>query len=299
MDRFELLEKLGEGTYGIVYKARDVNTEDTLALKQIRLDANDEGIPSTAIREISILKHLQHPNIVCLYDVILSNQKLNLVFEFLDQDLKKYLDARGSRGINPTTIRSFLWQLLKGIAYCHEKRVLHRDLKPQNLLINRKGELKLADFGLARCFGIPVRSFTHEVVTLWYRSPEVLLGSRHYSTPIDLWSAGCIFAEMASSRALFPGKNNQDQLLKIFQMLGTPTLKDWPGMAKLPEFRANYPVFEARSLTKLFSMSEAAHDLLRTLLQYNPANRISAERAMEHRYFKVGESARVTGEMCE
>jgi len=239
MPRFRRLEKLGEGTYGVVYKARDVQTGETVALKKIRLDAEEGGIPSTAMREISLLKQLQHPNIVRLYDVILTDQKLTLVFEFLDQDLKKYIDSFGDSGLDAPTTKSFLWQLLKGINHCHENRVLHRDLKPQNLLINRDGELKLADFGLARSFGIPVRSYTHEVVTLWYRSPEVLLGSRHYSTPIDMWSVGCIFAEIASGRPLFRGRNEKDQLLRIFKVLGTPTLYDWPGMAALPKYKQN------------------------------------------------------------
>jgi len=286
MDRFKRLEKLGEGTYGVVYKARDVNTGDTLALKKIRLDAEDEGIPSTAIREISLLKQLQHPNIVRLYDVILTDQKLTLVFEFLDQDLKKYLDSFGDNGLDARTTKSFLRQLLQGICHCHENRVLHRDLKPQNLLINREGELKLADFGLARSFGIPVRSYTHEVVTLWYRSPEVLLGSRHYSTPIDLWSVGCIFAEIASGRPLFPGRNDKDQLLRIFKVLGTPTLDDWPGMAELPQYQQNYTVYKRQSLGKIVPLNQKGIDLLEEFLHYDPEKRVTAEKAIEHPYFK-------------
>merc|ERR1712151_1183358 len=141
-------------------------------------------------------KELQHPNIVRLCDVIHTERKLTLVFEYLDQDLKKLLDLCDG-GLDAATTKSFLYQLLRGIAYCHQHRVLHRDLKPQNLLINREGALKLADFGLARAFGIPVRSYTHEVVTLWYRAPDVLMGSRKYSTPVDIWSVGCIHAEMA------------------------------------------------------------------------------------------------------
>jgi cyclin-dependent kinase len=191
MERYQKLEKIGEGTYGVVYKAKDRVSETIIALKRIRLEAEDEGIPSTAIREISLLKELRHPNIVryCwnydkqaqrpsdqahlsnlfdfrLYDVVHTERKLTLVFEYLDQDLKKYLDVCEG-GLDSTIARSFLFQLLTGVAYCHHHRVLHRDLKPQNLLINREGELKLADFGLARAFGIPVRSYTHEVVTLW------------------------------------------------------------------------------------------------------------------------------------
>ena len=199
MERYQKMEKIGEGTYGVVYKAKDRVTGEIIALKKIRLEAEDEGIPSTAIREISLLKELQHPNIVRLYDVVHRERKLTLVFEFLDQDLKKYLDVCDS-GLGLPIMKSFLYQLLTGVAYCHHHRVLHRDLKPPNLLINREGQLKLADFGLARAFGIPVRSYTHEVVTLWYRAPDVLLGSRKYSTPVDIWSVGCIFAEMANGR---------------------------------------------------------------------------------------------------
>lgn len=147
------------------------------------------------------LKELQHPNIVRLYDVVHTERKLTLVFEFLDQDLKKYLDVCDS-GLDIPILKSFLYQLLMGVAYCHHHRVLHRDLKPPNLLINREGQLKLADFGLARAFGIPVRSYTHEVVTLWYRAPDVLMGSRKYSTPVDIWSIGCIFAEMVNGRCV-------------------------------------------------------------------------------------------------
>jgi cyclin-dependent kinase len=158
-----------------------------------------------------LLKELQHPNIVRLYDVVHTERKLTLVFEYLDQDLKKYLDTYES-GLDLPVLQSFLYQLLHGVAFCHDHRVLHRDLKPQNLLINREGELKLADFGLARAFGIPVRSYTHEVVTLWYRAPDVLMGSRKYSTPVDIWSIGCIFAEMANGRPLFAGSSESDQL---------------------------------------------------------------------------------------
>jgi cyclin-dependent kinase len=185
MERYQKMEKIGEGTYGVVYKSKDRVTGEIVALKKIRLEAEDEGIPSTAIREISLLKELQHPNIVRLYDVVHTERKLTLVFEFLDQDLKKYLDVCDS-GLDAPILKSFLYQLLTGVAYCHHHRVLHRDLKPPNLLINREGQLKLADFGLARAFGIPVRSYTHEVVTLWYRAPDVLMGSRKYVVKFEV-----------------------------------------------------------------------------------------------------------------
>ncbi|XP_074710144.1 cyclin-dependent kinase 2 isoform X1 [Strix uralensis] len=163
MENFQKVEKIGEGTYGVVYKARNKVTGEVVALKKIRLDTETEGVPSTAIREISLLKELNHPNIVKLLDVIHTENKLYLVFEFLHQDLKKFMDSSSISGIALPLIKSYLFQLLQGLAFCHAHRVLHRDLKPQNLLINADGAIKLADFGLARAFGVPVRTYTHEV----------------------------------------------------------------------------------------------------------------------------------------
>ncbi|KAF9171298.1 cyclin-dependent serine/threonine protein kinase, partial [Mortierella sp. AD010] len=260
------IEKLGEGTYGIVYKAQNRETNDVVALKRIRLDNEEEGVPCTAIREISLLKELKQNNIVRLYDVLHTEKKLTLVFEFLDSDLKKFLDTY-SGDIDAPTIKQLMYQLLKGIAYCHEHRVLHRDLKPQNLLINKKGDLKLGDFGLARAFGIPVRSYSHEVVTLWYRAPDVLMGSKQYSTSIDIWSAGCIFAEMASGRPLFPGSSVKDQLLKIFRILGTPTEETWPGVSRLPDYKPDFPMYSPVPLENLAPKLDATGiDLLSILI---------------------------------
>ena len=181
-----------------------------------------EGVPSTAIREITVLKELDHPHVVKLLDVVHVDKKIYLVFEYLNQDLKvsilvkqlaikllvtffclfqKLLDTMPF-GLEAKAVKSFLWQMLKGIAFCHSHRVLHRDLKPQNLLVNKNGLLKLADFGLARAFGLPLRSYTHEVVTLWYKAPEVLLGAKTYSTSVDIWSIGCIYAEMVIRKFL-------------------------------------------------------------------------------------------------
>ncbi|KAI6062235.1 Cyclin-dependent-like kinase 5 isoform X1 [Aix galericulata] len=240
MQKYEKLEKIGEGTYGTVFKAKNRETHEI-------------GVPSSALREICLLKELKHKNIVRLHDVLHSDKKLTLVFEFCDQDLKKYFDSCNG-DLDPEIVKSFMYQLLKGLAFCHSRNVLHRDLKPQNLLINRvspgggfcppgvplgsvwghlgqrgwgcltlelwpqNGELKLADFGLARAFGIPVRCYSAEVVTLWYRPPDVLFGAKLYSTSIDMWSAGCIFAELANAgRPLFPGNDVDDQLKRIFR----------------------------------------------------------------------------------
>ncbi|KAI8336641.1 protein serine/threonine kinase [Chlamydoabsidia padenii] len=285
MDKYQKIEKLGEGAYGIVYKAQNRETGEVVALKRIRLDNEEEGVPCTAIREISLLKELKHPNIVRLYDVLHKERKLILVFEYLDSDLKKFLDSNGG-DIDELTIKQMMYQLLKGIAFCHEHRVLHRDLKPQNLLINKKGELKLGDFGLARAFGIPVRSYSRDVVTLWYRAPDVLMGSKQYSTSIDLWSAGCIFAEMASGSPLFPGSSVSDQLQCIFKVLGTPTEETWPKVSQVPEYKRDFELFAPISLGSLLpKLDPQGIDLLKKLLEYPPDKRITAGDALQHPYF--------------
>jgi cyclin-dependent kinase 2 len=243
--QYQREEKVGEGTYGVVYKGRDKVTGKVLALKQIRLEQDEEGIPSTAIREISLLRDLRHQNVVALLDVVHDDGKLHLIFEYLDSDLKKHMEASPGH-YDPKVLKKYLYQMLSGIAHCHSHRILHRDLKPQNLLIGQSEEwgerdgmrgdhvLKLADFGLARAFGIPIRQYTREVITLWYRAPEILLGCKQYSTPVDLWSIGCIFAEMAMLKPLFPGDSEIDELFKIFQILGTPNEETWRGIRQLP-----------------------------------------------------------------
>jgi negative regulator of PHO system len=269
-----------------VFKGRNRQTGEFVALKEIHLDS-EEGTPSTAIREISLMKELKHENIVSLHDVIHTENKLMLVFEYMDKDLKKYMDSRGDRGaLDPVTIKSFMWQLLKGIEFCHENRVLHRDLKPQNLLINNKGQLKLADFGLARAFGIPVNTFSNEVVTLWYRAPDVLLGSRTYNTSIDIWSAGCIMAEMYTGRPLFPGTTNEDQLQKIFRLMGTPSERSWPGLTQFPEYKNNWAVYATQNMNVyLPQVDQLGLALLGQMLHLRPELRCSATEALRHPWF--------------
>lgn len=185
LETYVKLDKLGEGTYATVFKGRSKLTENLVALKEIRLE-HEEGAPCTAIREVSLLRNLKHANIVTLHDLIHTERSLTLVFEYLDSDLKQYLDHCGNL-MSMHNVKIFMFQLLRGLAYCHRRKILHRDLKPQNLLISERGELKLADFGLARAKSVPTKTYSNEVVTLWYRPPDVLLGSTEYSTPIDMW----------------------------------------------------------------------------------------------------------------
>ncbi|RAQ48276.1 cell division control protein 2 [Aspergillus flavus] len=311
MENYQKIEKIGEGTYGVVYKARELTHPNRIvALKKIRLEAEDEGVPSTAIREISLLKEMSDPNIVRLLNIVHADgHKLYLVFEFLDLDLKKYMEAlpvseggRGkalpdgsglskSMGLGEAMVKKFMAQLIEGIRYCHSHRILHRDLKPQNLLIDRDGNLKLADFGLARAFGVPLRTYTHEVVTLWYRSPEILLGGRQYSTGVDMWSCGAIFAEMCTRKPLFPGDSEIDEIFKIFRLLGTPDEAAWPGVTSFPDYKPTFPKWKREETRALVpGLEENGLDLLDALLEYDPARRISAKQACMHPYFQYGSS---------
>jgi len=289
MEDFQKIEKIGEGTYGVVYKGKNKKTGQIVAMKKIRLESEDEGIPSTAIREISLLKELQHPNIVSLEDVLMEESRLYLIFEFLSMDLKKYLDSLGTNKLMETNlVRSYLYQITRAILFCHQRRVLHRDLKPQNLLIDKNGIIKVADFGLGRAFGVPVRVYTHEVVTLWYRAPEVLLGSTRYSCPIDMWSIGCIFAEMATKKPLFQGDSEIDQLFRIFRVLKTPTEDIWPGVSQLPDYKATFPNWVHNDLTShAKNIDEDGLDLLQKMLTYDPRSRISAKTALLHPFFNT------------
>ncbi|EPS33957.1 hypothetical protein PDE_08919 [Penicillium oxalicum 114-2] len=310
MENYQKIEKIGEGTYGVVYKARELNHPNRIvALKKIRLEAEDEGVPSTAIREISILKEMQDPNIVELLNIVHADgHKLYLVCEFLDLDLKKYMEAlpvsEGGRGkalpdgsmmsanlgLGEAMVKKFMAQLVEGIRYCHSHRILHRDLKPQNLLIDRHGNLKLADFGLARAFGVPLRTYTHEVVTLWYRSPEILLGGRQYSTGVDMWSVGAIFAEMCTRKPLFPGDSEIDEIFKIFRILGTPDEVEWPGVTSFPDYKPTFPKWKRPDTPIVPGLEENGQALLEALLEYDPAHRLSAKQACMHPYFKNGSS---------
>uniref|UniRef100_A0A8C7W5C4 cyclin-dependent kinase n=1 Tax=Oncorhynchus mykiss TaxID=8022 RepID=A0A8C7W5C4_ONCMY len=285
LETYVKLGKLGEGTYATVFKGRSKLTENLVALKEIRLE-HEEGAPCTAIREVSLLKNLKHANIVTLHDIIHTERSLTLVFEYLDSDLKQYLDNCGNL-MSMNNVKIFMFQLLRGLSYCHKRKILHRDLKPQNLLINDKGELKLADFGLARAKSVPTKTYSNEVVTLWYRPPEVLLGTTEYSTPIDMWGVGCILFEMATGRPMFPGSSVKEELHLVFRIIGTPKEDSWPGISNNDEFRSYmFPEYRPQPLINhVPRLDTEGIDMLTALLLYDTRTRVSAEASLRHPYF--------------
>ncbi|WCJ42031.1 Cyclin-dependent kinase D-1 [Euphorbia peplus] len=283
-DRYLKREILGEGTYGVVYKAIDTQTGQVVAIKKIRIGKQKEGVNFTALREIKLLKELHDPNIIELVDAFPHKGNLHLVFEFMETDLEAVIRDRNIF-LSPADIKSYFQMTLKGLAFCHKKWVLHRDMKPNNLLISSNGQLKLGDFGLARIFGSPDRKFTHQVFARWYRAPELLFGAKQYGSGVDVWAAACIFAELLLRRPFLQGSSDIDQLGKIFQAFGTPTPSQWPDLVYLPDY-VEYQTVLSQPLRKLFPMaSDDALDLLAKMFTYDPKVRITVEQALEHRYF--------------
>ena len=242
VSHYDRLKTIGEGTYGVVYKARDTKTNEYVALKRMFMDDDNEGISSTTMREVAILKQLQHPNIVQLKSIFFDSSSnrhstgdLYLVFECMSCDLKQHMNKYYNTAPMPIkTIKKFMFQILNGIAYCHSSSILHRDIKPQNILINEQTEeIKITDFGLSRAHILPNRTWTHEIITLWYRPPEILLGCKSYSIYVDTWAIGCIFAEMLNqNKPLFRGHSEISQLMQIFMKCGSPNAQSWPSVAQ-------------------------------------------------------------------
>ena len=284
---FQKLEKIGEGTYGIVYKAKNKKTGQLVALKKIRPESENEGIPATTIREILILKSLKHQAIIDLIEVIHNDNKMYLVFEYVETDLKKLIDKYVTSGMqfSPTQVVRMLHQLCSAIAFCHSRNIFHRDIKPENILIDSAGNVKLADFGLGRTASIPLRRYTVEIVTLWYRPPEILLGCTYYDASVDVWSLGCIMAELYTLVPLFMGDSEIDQLYKIFSILGTPNPGVWRGVSELEKYRSDFPEYKRRSLHEFIHDKRLA-SLVTRMLAYDPMERISAEEALADEYFE-------------
>ncbi|KAG5439033.1 hypothetical protein PCANB_002365 [Pneumocystis canis] len=286
---FEKLNRIGEGTYGIVYRAKDKRNNTIVALKAVRIFDNDRysGIPITALREISLLRSLKHKNIISVLEVAVGKalDDIYMVEEYCEQDMASMMDAVCVK-YTQSEVKCLTKQLLEGVEYLHKQNIIHRDLKMSNLLLNAKGILKIADFGMAREYR--ETDMTPHIVTIWYRSPELLFGKKNYTHSIDLWSVGCILGELITSVPLLPGQNETEQVQLIANLLGAPNEAIWPEFRKLP-LSKHFHFFSNKNnmiKQKFSNQTNATKDLLNQLLTYDPEKRISAKTALSHEYFQ-------------
>ncbi|RZC51902.1 hypothetical protein C5167_020332 [Papaver somniferum] len=287
-DSFEKLCKIGQGTYSNVYKARDTLTGKIVALKKVRFDNLEPESVKFMAREILILRRLDHPNVIKLEGLVTSRMScsLYLVFEYMEHDLAG-LAASPSIKFTEPQVKCYMNQLLSGLEHCHTKGVLHRDIKGSNLLLDNEGMLKIADFGLASFFDPNHKQpMTSRVVTLWYRPPELLLGATDYGVGVDLWSAGCILAELLAGKPIMPGRTEVEQLHKIFKLCGSPSEEYWK-KSKLPHatiFKPQQPY--KRCIAETFKdFPPASLPLIETLLAIDPAERQTATAALTSEFF--------------
>ncbi len=293
IEKFQKLERIGKGSYAVVFKAKEKDTNQIVALKKYILqDDEDNGIPESSLRELAILKMCNHPNIIEMlwYD--------NNNFRYFSMrpyrfDLKKYL--RNVYGTTPLeTVRDLSYQILRGLYYLHSYGIAHRDIKPHNILVHTiegKVTAVIIDAGAGRRFDIVNRECpkSHIVCTLWYRSPEILLGYKHYYYEIDVWSVGCVIAEMMTKKAIFPGDSEIDQLYKIFQVFGTPNNQNWKGVSELPDYKTIFPKWENKYRKKYTSdkYDPTLLDLIETALTMDPLSRPRIDQLLFHPFFET------------
>ncbi|XP_019198905.1 PREDICTED: probable serine/threonine-protein kinase At1g54610 isoform X2 [Ipomoea nil] len=289
-DTFEKLDKIGQGTYSNVYKAKDALTGKIVALKKVHFDTLEPESVRFMAREILILRSLDHPNVVKLQGLVTSRMScsLYLVFDYMDHDLAGLAASQGIKFTEPQ-VKCYMQQILSGLEHCHKLHVLHRDIKGSNLLIDSQGVLKIADFGLASFFDPNKKQpMTSRVVTLWYRPPELLLGATEYGVGIDLWSAGCILAELFAGNPIMPGRTEVEQLHKIFKLCGSPSDEYW-NKSKLPHATIFKPQQSyKRCIADTFKhFPPSSIPLIQTLLAIDPAERQTATAALRSEFFRT------------
>ncbi|XP_032819314.2 cyclin-dependent kinase 20 [Petromyzon marinus] len=288
MEQYTILGRIGEGAHGIVFRAKHIESGETVALKKVALRRLEDGIPNQALREIKALEEIEdNPYVVKLRDVFPHGTGFVLAFEFMLSDLAEVI-RDSERPLSQAHVKSYMSMLLKGVAFCHHNSIMHRDLKPANLLISSMGHLKIADFGLARVFSNDGdRLYSHQVATRWYRAPELLYGARKYDEGVDLWAVGCILGELLNCSPLFPGENDIEQLCCVLRVLGTPNQHVWPEITELPDY--NKIAFRENAALPLEEVvpdaPPEAVELLRRLLVYPSRQRIPASEALLHPYF--------------
>ncbi|KAJ1486956.1 kinase-like domain-containing protein [Baffinella frigidus] len=293
MNRYTLAKKLGDGTYGDVLRAVNKQSGEVVAIKRMKRKyySWDECMN---LREVQSLRKLRHPNIVKLKEVIRENDTLHMVFEHMECNLYELMKDR-KKFFPESQLRNIIFQMLQGLAHMHKNGYFHRDMKPENVLV-AKEVTKIADFGLAR----EIRSrppYTEYVSTRWYRAPEVLMRSRNYNAPIDMFALGCIIAELYMLRPLFPGNSESDMINKCCHILGSPTNENWPdGMKLAAARRIKFPQCPKVPFSKLMphASAESIH-LIDEMLHWDSAKRITCSESLQHPYFQIGRSIRESG----
>ncbi|NXS37711.1 CDKL2 protein, partial [Pomatostomus ruficeps] len=300
MDKYQVLGLVGEGSYGVVTKCRDRENGRLVAVKKFLESDDDAAVRKIALREIKLLKQLRHENLVSLLDVCKRKKRWYLVFEFMDHTVLKDLEAFPN-GLDYDTVRKYLFQIMRGIAFCHSRNIIHRDIKPENLLVSQSGVVKLCDFGFARPLAASEEPYTEYVATRWYRAPELLVGDSKYGKPVDVWAVGTLITEMLTGKPLFPGDSDIDQLFHITKCLGNLIPRQQELFYKNPLFAGlKLPeVEELESLEKRYpNLPAAALDLAKECLQINPDKRPSCAELLQGDFFnKDGFAERFTQEL--
>ena len=283
--RFTDKQLLGQGTYGKVYKAKDNLDGQDVAIKIMKLEQEENGISQSNLREVSIMKSIDHPNLLRIKDVFFERNMILIISEFIKYDVYNYMYCKLRKPLNEQLICSYAFQLLCGLFHLHSHRIVHRDLKLANLLIDSEGMIKICDFGLSRYFTVPLGKYTPDVISEYYRPIELLYGDKIYDISVDIWSLGCCLAEMSRGRPLFYSDSNIDLLHKIVQVLGMPTEDDLPDFPR--EWIKNPEEIVPLDLKKVLNTNNDYFvDLISKMLIYNPSKRITALEALKHPYFE-------------